>query len=1084
MLLWLAIARAATIDVCANGCSTSSLESAWALAADGDILEVDQPGVYAGGFDVGTRNRTIRATVPGVIIDPDLDGWAGGEAIFEGVVFDCDATNDANADAFDVDQGSSVVFRDGEIRDCTATRGGVGSVISGYAEISSTWVHGSSADVDGGFLNVEAAGSATVMDSVVCGTSAGGDGGAIYVAAGGTLDLRRSMLIGTSASRGGGVYNAGTAVIQRVTFAWGSADDQQGGGVRAGGTTSVVRSAFLYAQAGDGLSGTVTSDFQLNGWFGNTVADATSGLLGTSPITSDPGVTPGPACDPLAWVTSGWAASMNGAPGPLIQSAPGTVWEDADADGWVALMDCDDTSSARFAGNPEICDGIDNDCDGLVDEGAGAPWYADLDGDGWGDPLLFTLSCTAPDGYAASDGDCDDASIAVHPGAVDICDGLDNDCVGGVDDDPAQQTAAWMDADGDTYGTGIQSRFCTVPPGYATRDGDCSDSDPAINPGATELCNTVDDDCDGQLNEGYTTRNFWPDADLDGYGDEAAAPTYTCQQPPGSVTNGTDCDDADSNRNPGLSETCDGADNDCNGLADDGLAFFGVWSDGDGDGYGDAGSSPVQGCELSPGEADQGGDCDDAVASTHPGAPELCNGVDDDCDPNTSDGAQTLTWFPDLDGDGYGDPAGATLTDCTQPVGYVLDASDCDDQDPDRSPEAPELCNGVDDDCDGDVDDADVDVQTPLYYPDLDGDGHGDLLAAGIHACIPGTLRLSHDDCDDTLDYVYPGALEACLDGLDNDCDGLVDSADPDYIEENVYLWRDLDDDGFGDPDQGFLGCPSDPLAAGYVPALNGPDCDDTDAATNPLADDVCDGRDNDCDGGVDEGLALLDFHPDADGDGYGAPGVPIQACGPEALPEGFGPVSLTADDCDDLDSTVSPGADEVCGDGLDNDCNGVAEDAAEVWRDRDGDGYGDGDALSGCAATGTLASVDGDCDDDDPAVNPGATEVCNGIDDDCDPTNDIQPTSWYDDRDGDGYGDPDASSEACEPPPGTVADATDCDDTNAIVNPGATEVCDELDRDCDGQALDADCEDPVRLGLTCDHGPTLPSILHLWRRR
>ncbi|MCB9671441.1 MAG: putative metal-binding motif-containing protein [Alphaproteobacteria bacterium] len=722
--------------------------------------------------------------------------------------------------------------------------------------------------------------------------------------------------------------------------------------------------------------------------------------------------------------------------GALIDSADADC---SDAGEAIDATDCDDsaaTGADTYPGADEVCDERDNDCDLAVDEGLVLPrWYRDQDVDGFGLTTVWVERCVAPVGFVAQDGDCDDMNGAVHPGLTDICDGLNNDCVGGADDDPTQQTAAWQDGDNDTYGTGIQSRFCTVPPGYALRDGDCLDSDPAINPGATELCNTVDDDCDGQLNEGYTSRNFWPDTDLDGYGDEGATPTYTCQPPPGSVTDGTDCDDADSSRNPGLSEVCDGVDNDCDDLVDDGLAFFGVWPDGDGDGYGDAGSSPVQDCELDAGEADEGGDCDDGTFSTHPGAPELCNGVDDDCDAGTPDGAQVLTWYPDLDGDTYGDPAGPTLTDCTQPTGYVLDASDCDDADPDRAPDSPEICNGVDDDCDGDVDDADDDVQTPLYYPDVDNDGHGDLLAPGVRTCTPGALRTSHDDCDDTLDYVYPGALEACLDSLDNDCDGLVDAADPDYTEENVYLWRDLDDDGFGDPNQSFLGCPSDPLAAGYVPSFNGPDCNDDDASFNPLAVDVCDGQDNDCNNLIDDGQPLFDYYFDADGDGHGAPGVSFQACGLAGVPHGFGDVALVDDDCDDNDPAVNPEATEVCTDTVDNDCDGIAQVAVMSWVDADGDGWGDAAQLNptSCEVPAGSAARDGDCDDTNAARNPDAVEVCNTVDDDCDPTTG-EPTSTYHRDDetgsggevGDGWGDPDDTVEACEPPEGYIEDGTD----------------------------------------------------------
>ncbi len=161
---------------------------------------------------------------------------------------------------------------------------------------------------------------------------------------------------------------------------------------------------------------------------------------------------------------------------------------------------------------------------------------------------------------SASEVDCDDADPAIHPGAFEVCDGLDNDCSGFADDP--------VDADGDFYWVCV----------------DCDDADPAVFPGAEEVCDGVDNDCSGAADEPF-------DLDGDGYS--------PC---------GGDCDDADPLNAGGLVEVCDGQDNDCDGAVDEGF-------DADGDGW--------LTCR---------GDCDDTDPSAWYGAPEICDGVDQDCD--------------------------------------------------------------------------------------------------------------------------------------------------------------------------------------------------------------------------------------------------------------------------------------------------------------------------------------------------------------------------------------------------------------------------------------------------------------------
>ncbi|MED5372951.1 MAG: putative metal-binding motif-containing protein [Myxococcota bacterium] len=158
-----------------------------------------------------------------------------------------------------------------------------------------------------------------------------------------------------------------------------------------------------------------------------------------------------------------------------------------------------------------------------------------------------------------------------------------------------------------------------------------------------------------------------------------------------------------------------------------------------------------------------------------------------------------------------------------------------------------------------------------------------------------------------------------------------------------------------------------------------------------------------------------------------------------------------------DSDTGTAPISD-IC-DGLDDDGDGrIDEDApTQTWHaDLDGDGFGDPAAphLS-CAQPSDHVQDDSDCDDTQASVFPGADEICDGIDEDCDALIDESPTdgaSWYADLDGDGFGAGEATlSETCEPPPeGYSFSDTDCDDGDASIHPDATEICDGVDNDCD----------------------------------
>ncbi|MCP4916457.1 MAG: hypothetical protein GY913_05995 [Proteobacteria bacterium] len=221
----------------------------------------------------------------------------------------------------------------------------------------------------------------------------------------------------------------------------------------------------------------------------------------------------------------------------------------------------------------------------------------------------------------------------------------------------------------------------------------------------------------------------------------------------------------------------------------------------------------------------------------------------EDCDDNDPDAWEFEDWYADDDADGFGDPL--TLTeDCGAPVdSWVLEPGDCDDTDANIHPNAPEICDGIDNDCDVDVDDADdsVDPSTQtLWYTDLDGDGFGDD-ATGLLACSGLGLSDVGGDCDDDNVDIHPDATEVCND-VDDDCDSLIDDDDTVDATTGTWYYIDADGDGYGDQSTSLQACAK---PDGYK--ANKKDCDDDDADVNPDADELCDGVDNDCDSSTSE---------------------------------------------------------------------------------------------------------------------------------------------------------------------------------------------------------------------------------------
>lgn len=211
----------------------------------------------------------------------------------------------------------------------------------------------------------------------------------------------------------------------------------------------------------------------------------------------------------------------------------------------------------------------------------------------------------------------------------------------------------------------------------------------------------------------------------------------------------------------------------------------------------------------------------------------------------------TSTYYPDTDGDGFGDTAKA-VDMCSAPVGYIAKGGDCRDADKKSYPGAPEVCDTFDNNCDGLIDDADPKLlldNVKTFYKDNDGDGFGGT-STKIGCTAPAGYVATNTDCNDNSAAVNPSALELC-DSFDNDCDQLIDIADPslDPASKHTY-YLDADHDTYG-TGTGIAACSA---PTNYVAAAG--DCNDASAAAHPGGVEVCDGLDNNCDGGVDGTVA------------------------------------------------------------------------------------------------------------------------------------------------------------------------------------------------------------------------------------
>jgi hypothetical protein len=695
---------------------------------------------------------------------------------------------------------------------------------------------------------------------------------------------------------------------------------------------------------------------------------------------------------------------------------------DYDGDGFGSFFDytfsCQEVPGAiLFTGdnNQQDCDEsnftyADNDGDGFGSDdlvGCGGSYnsddcddnqlnFADLDGDGAGSTVML------PCGGSLNNTDCDDNDPLSLTQAMTYYYDADNDGFGWYMDfittcsPPSYYVAnaddcfpydlTYQDLDGDNFGSQVYA------PCGVVINSDCDDNDAALTNG---LLFIADADADGYGNfsdayfgcfaeSGYIALtgdelqedcndndavvlgvNYYIyDIDGDGFGNYNNY-YLGCSQNAGYILYQDGISQPDCNDNMLLY-----ADNDGDGFGSAVLAGCGVtnsldcddnnitYIDQDGDSYGSS--------QVAPCGATNMADCDDSNPNLSPGMSEICNQSDDNCDGNADEGIM-YDVFMDMDGDGYGDVSMGMMV-CANVPGFVTDNTDCDDANGAVSPMQTEVCNLIDDDCDIEVDEF---VQTE-YFADNDSDGYGDANNSSFACETPAGFVGNNDDCDDQM-----------------------------------LTYEDMDGDGFGG------------ISIAACGVISADDCDDMNAGVNPVASEICNYLDDNCNGESDEFVQNV-YYADADADGFGDAQEVAFDC---SVPVGF---VNNSDDCDDL-----------------------------TWSYADGDLDGFGIELLVACGGATQA---GDCDDNNSSISPAQTEICNEIDDNCDDeVDEFVQNVYYADADGDGFGDPNATDYACQTPMGFVDNMDDCDDTQITF----------IDADTDGYG--GDIIDPCGIALTGD---------------
>ena len=589
--------------------------------------------------------------------------------------------------------------------------------------------------------------------------------------------------------------------------------------------------------------------------------------------------------------------------------------------------------------------------------------------------------------------------------------------------------------------------------GFSEEQGDCDDANADLSPGATEVCDEIDNDCDGDIDDADSSVDlstgsvFYADTDGDTFGD-AGAEVEACALPEDAVENMDDCDDTNADINPDADEVCDEVDNDCDAMIDDeddsldGSTGSTFYADADGDGEGDS-EGMMMACTMPEGSVENMTDCDDTDAAL--------NNADVD-----ADGFATCA---DADGIADCDDTGATELTNTSLDGDcdgTLTADDCDDMDAMSTIMADDMdCDGVvtADDCDDadvavgatdadgdgfiacvdDCDDNDAtlypgvafnEADTTLCVPDADGDGYA-VAEMDIGACFDIQMTDTYGDSwnGNAIEVYEDGVLTDTyanenLDGTTGSetqtVQHCVDSAtaavdfvfiDGSYNSEVEFIIMDSADgtalgmgEGAGTTDLIWEGTTftdgdtfysMDPSTLGVTVGLTG-GSDCDDADATTFGDDDGDGATY-CTTDCDDADATLNAD-DLDMDGYSTCDDDCDDT-PGSCDDG---VSLNEADCTTASAVwtaggeaFNPGATETYYDGIDQNCDG--------WSDYDADMDGD-DAMEYDDGTGVMVPWTGyDCDDSDDTLLSLVMEA--------------DPYACYEDADGDGYGDDNPST-------------------------------------------------------------------------